>query len=183
MRLMLAFRAFYRVLASASAAERIETALAEGAEPAQAPAHAPAVESIPARPAAPAKPVRSEALTLLAALQREARLIDIVKEPLDDYSDQQVGAAARDVLRSTAKVLDRFFALEPVLAEADGTTIEAPAGFDAERMRLTGNVVGQPPYRGELVHHGWQAAKCELPQWSGAKSGERIVAPAEIEVK
>lgn len=179
MRLMLAFRAFFRVLANATAAERVDAALLNGkvAEP------APVAEAKPTRPATPPKPSRSEALTLLAALQREARLIDIVKEPLDSYSDQQVGAAARDVLRNSAKVLDRFFALEPVLSDADGAIVEAPAGFDAERMRLTGNVVGQPPYRGELVHHGWQASKCELPQWSGAKSGERIVAPAEIDVK
>ena len=184
MRVLLAFQAFFRVLFSATAAQRVEAALAENTTaPAVSTQAAPVAEAKPARVAAPPKPARSEALTLLAALQREARLVDIVKEPLDGYSDQQIGAAARDVLRTCGKVLERFFALEPGLAEADGATVEAPAGFDAERLRLVGNVVGDPPFKGALVHHGWQAARCELPQWSGAKSGERIVAAAEIEVK
>jgi hypothetical protein len=183
MRVLLAFKAFFRVLFSATAAERVGAALEDGAPEAAAP-QAKVEEAKPARTAAaPARPARSDALTLLAALQREARLIDIVKEPLVGYSDQQIGAAARDVLRNCGKVLDRFFALEPVLSEPDGATVEAPAGFDAERLRLVGNVVGEPPHRGQLVHHGWQAGKCELPQWTGAKSAERIVAAAEIEVK
>ena len=43
-----------------------------------------------------------------------------------------------------------------------------PAGFDPGRWRLTGNVTGEPPFHGRLVHPGWEATICELPTWSGS---------------
>ena len=61
--------------------------------------------------------------------------------------------------------------------------MEVPAGFDAGRWRLTGNVTGEPPFRGRLVHPGWEATTCELPTWSGSAAAARIVAPAEVELK
>lgn len=181
MRILLAVRAFLRVLFNAAVAERVAAALQAPLSPSVEKAASAPVQSPEKKPSMP-RPPRSDALTLLAALQREARLVDIVKEPLESYSDQQIGAAARDVLRNCGKVLDRFFALEPVLNEPDGAVVEAPAGFDAERLRIVGNITGEPPYRGQLVHHGWLATKCDLPQWNGAKSGERVVAAAEIEI-
>ena len=42
--------------------------------------------SAPPAPQTKSAPKRNDALTLLAALQREARLIDLVQEPLGDYS-------------------------------------------------------------------------------------------------
>ena len=33
------------------------------------------------------------------------------------------------------------------------------------------------------AHHGWEAAKCEVPTWSGGKEAALVVAPAEVEVK
>jgi len=109
--------------------------------------------------------------------------VDIVKEPLGDYSDQQIGAAARDVLRDCGAVLDRMFALEGVVDEAEGAELEVPAGFDPGRYRLTGNVAGDPPFRGKLVHHGWRATRCELPQWSGSAASALVVAPVELEIR
>ena len=50
----------------------------------------------------------------MAALQREARFLDIVKEPLGQFDDAQVGAAARDVLRDCGDVIERMFAVQPV---------------------------------------------------------------------
>jgi hypothetical protein len=55
------------------------------------------------KPAAAPRP-RSEALTLLATLQREARFVDFIKESLEGYSDAQIGAVARDVHRDCGKV-------------------------------------------------------------------------------
>jgi hypothetical protein len=52
-------------------------------QPTEQPA-APALRSAPAERVAP---MRNDAITLLATLQREARLVDIVKEPLTEYSD------------------------------------------------------------------------------------------------
>lgn len=135
------------------------------------------------KPAAPKGPVRSDAITLLAALQREARFIDFIQESLAGYSDAQIGAAVRDVHRDCAAVLERMFAIRPATTEEEGKEVEIPAGFDAGRWRLTGNVTGEPPFRGRLVHPGWEATSCDLPTWSGTPAAAKIVAPAEVELK
>jgi hypothetical protein len=115
-------------------------------------------------------------------LQREARFVDFIEESLADYSDAQIGAAARDVHRDCQAVLKRLFALQPAAPQPEGAEVEIPAGFDPSRWRLTGNVAGQPPFRGRLVHPGWEATQCQLPTWSGDASAARIVAPAEVEL-
>jgi len=134
-----------------------------------------------ARPAPIAPPARSDAITLLATLQREARFVDLVQESLTDYSDAQVGAAARDVLRDCRTVLDRFFDLQPVVAQPEGTSVEIPAGQVAGRYRMTGTDQAGTSGRRTVVHHGWEAQKCQLPQWSGSQELTLVVAPAEIE--
>lgn len=187
MRILLAFRVFITALLDAVAAEQFRRILrAEEAPAVEAPprergasAPPPAPRPVPVRPQ-PAG--RSEALTLLAALQREARLIDIVKEPLVDYSDAQIGAAARQVLRDCAAVLDRMFALQPLLEQPEGSSVEVPRGYDPLRFRLTGRVAGEPPLPGRLVHPGWKATRCEIPEWSGSTEAAHVVAPAEVEI-
>jgi hypothetical protein len=144
---------------------------------------APAPKPVAAKPTAPKPPARSEAITLLAALQREARFVDFIQESLAGYSDAQIGAAARDVHRDCGTVLERMFALRPAVTEEEGKEVDVPAGFDAGRWRLTGNVTGQPPFHGRLVHPGWEATVCELPTWSGSAAAARIVAPAEVELQ
>jgi hypothetical protein len=181
MRLIVAVRAFFAALFRAGAADRLLAALNQQALPAPE-AEKPAPKPTPAKPEPPKRPARSDALSLLATLQREARLIDLVQESLEEYSDEQVGAAARDVLRTCRSVLDRLFGLQPVLNQQEGAAIEVAAGFDTGRFRLTGNVAGQPPFRGRLVHHGWEATRCELSQWSGSEAAARVVAPAEVEL-
>ena len=139
----------------------------------------------PRRPIVPATPVkspRSDAITLLATLQREARFVDIVSESLDGYSDAQIGAAARDVLRDSGKVLARVFSLRPVVNGEEGTTVEIPAGYETGCYRLTGNVSRDPPFPGKLMHAGWQATKCDLPTWTGSQKAALIVAPAEVQL-
>jgi hypothetical protein len=147
------------------------------------PKQPPVPKPVAAKPPAPKPPARSEAITLLAALQREARFVDFIQESLAGYSDAQIGAAARDVHRDCAAVLKRMFALRPAVTDEEGKEVEVPAGFDAGRWRLTGNVTGQPPFHGRLVHPGWEATVCELPTWSGSAAAARIVAPAEVELK
>ncbi len=148
------------------------------------PAETPQVEPpAPAKPPPPKPPARSEAITLLAALQREARFVDFVQESLAGYSDAQIGAAARDVHRDCAAVLKRMFALRPAVTDEEGKEVDVPTGFDAGRWRLTGKVTGQPPFHGRLVHPGWEATVCELPTWSGSAEAARIVVPAEVELK
>lgn len=179
-RIGLAFRLFFRTLSDASFAERVGPLLLN--EPVAAPAPASAEAAAPPpRPAAPVKPARSEALTLLAMLQREARFVDFVQESLGGYSDEQIGAAVRDVHRDCAAVVARAFGLQPIVEQAEGSVVESPDGFDAGRYRLTGQVSGQTP-RGTLRHHGWEATRCELPAWTGGESAARVIAPAELEI-
>ena len=177
MRLFLAIRAFWAVLFRSSVAARIRSVLDQPplSEPPRASAPTVRIEK-------PKPPPRSEAITLLAALQREARFVDLVQEPLDAYSDAQVGAAARDVLRDCRKVLERLFALKPVSDQEEGSAVEVPPGFDVGRFRLAGDIVGQPPFRGRLVHPGWEAARCDVPSWSGGASAACVIAPAEVEL-
>lgn len=178
-RLFLAFRVFFAVLFSREAAQRVAPALeGQAAQPAK-------IEAPKPQKAAPKpkRPIRSEAITLLAALQREARFLDFIKEPLDGYADAQVGAAARDVHRDCKAVIERMFAIEPLLTEEEQAEIEVPAGFDSGKYHLTGNVTGEAPFKGQLMHPGWQATKCEVPQWSGSDQAAKVIAPAEVELK
>ena len=179
-----AFRVFFRVLGDGNVAQDVDRLLsgeriAVSVEPQP-------VEQSEARRATPppAKPTskRSDALDLLAAMQREARFIDFIKESLGEYSDEQIGAAVRDIHRDCAKLLDRVLTLEPVATEEEGSPIELPVGYEAARYRLSGNVGGQPPLRGRLVHRGWQAGRCEIPAWTGSEAASRIIAPAEVEI-
>jgi hypothetical protein len=174
MGLGLAFKLFWRGLTDSAFAQRVEPLLRGEPVPAASP---PA-----AIPSAPKPPARSEAMTLLAVLQREGRLVDFLKEPIDTYNDAQIGAAVRDIHRDCGAALDRIFALKPLLDQPDGSPIDVPAGFDAAKYRLTGNVVGQPPYRGKLRHGGWEATKVQLPEWNGTPASAQVVAPAEVEL-
>ncbi|OHB82012.1 MAG: hypothetical protein A2W31_05350 [Planctomycetes bacterium RBG_16_64_10] len=180
-RLWLALRVFFRTLFNGAVAEQAERLL-DGT-----PETGPAVTvRVPgARPkavAAPPVPTRSDAITLLASLQREARFVDFVQESLGNYSDAQIGAVARDVHRGCAEVLERLFAIRPLLAEHEDDPVDIPRGFDPGCYQLTGQVEGEPPFRGRLVHHGWRATTCKLATWSGSDAAARIVAPAEIQL-
>jgi hypothetical protein len=178
-RIGLAFRVFFRVLFNAGLAERVRPLLLAADAP------APAVAPPSAETKAPPKkrsPARSDALNLLAMLQREARLVDFIQEPIGGYSDEQIGAAVRDVHRDSAAVLQRVFALAPIREESEGTTIELSSDFDAAQYRLAGRVPEQPPFRGVLAHHGWRATQCVLPEWNGSEEAAPVIAPAVMEL-
>ncbi len=180
MRIKLAVRALIKTLFDRQAAEAIQVALAADAAHPQEMTR----NSVSENPAAIVSPEtsRSDAISLLATLQRESRFVDIVHEPLGDYTDEQIGAAARDVLRDCGQVLQRLFDLRPVVTEEEGSDMEAPADYDPAKFRLVGQVSDGPPFRGQLVHHGWQASHCRLPQWSGSEESAFVVSPVEIEI-
>lgn len=146
------------------------------------PPPAPEPKPVP-QPLAKPEPMRSEAITLLAVLQREARFVDFVKEPIADYTDAQVGAAVRGIHKDCGAVLGRLFAIETLRTEAEGASIDIPAGFDPAQVRLTGNIPEQPPFRGTLCHSGWKASRCEMPQWTGRAESALVIAPCEVEIK
>jgi hypothetical protein len=174
-----ALKVFFRVLRDRDMAAQIAP-LFRGDMVTTPATAAPAAESPEAT--VESAPARSDALTLLAALQREARLVDFLKEDLSGYDDAQIGAAVRDLHRDAAAVLERLFALRPLRDQEEGVHVEIPAGFDPALVTLTGQVTGSPPFQGTLVHQGWQATHCALPTWSGQSDDALIITPAEVEV-
>jgi hypothetical protein len=121
------------------------------------------------------------ALQLLSLLQQDARFIDFIREDLTGYSDADVGAAARVVHEGGQKVLNDYFTLAAVREEDEESSITLPEGFNASEVRLTGNVVGKPPFTGTLVHRGWKVTEIKLPKLAEGHD-TKIVAPAEVEL-
>jgi hypothetical protein len=139
---------------------------------------APAAPAAAAAPDAPKKPSGAP-LRLLALLQRDGRLLDFLLEDISTYDDAQVGAAVRDIHRACRKVVDEHLTLERVLAGEEEQEVTVPGGFDPAAVRLTGNVTGQPPFRGVLRHAGWRVKAIKLAE-PPAGQDEFVVAPAEV---
>jgi hypothetical protein len=121
------------------------------------------------------------ALALLALMQREGRLVDFLREPLDGFSDADIGAAARDVHRGCKKVLDQHLSFEPVMPGAEEEKVSVPKGFDPAEIRLIGEAKGDPPFKGTLRHHGWRVVDAKLPQLADGVD-RTVIAPAEVEL-
>jgi hypothetical protein len=121
------------------------------------------------------------ALQLLGLFQKEARLIDFTQEDLSSYTDADIGGAARVVHEGCCKVLREHFTITPVRPEAEGSRIALPDGFDASAIRLTGNVVGQAPFKGSLSHRGWRATETRLPKLTPSHD-VTVLAQAEVEL-
>ncbi len=121
------------------------------------------------------------ALVLLSLLQKEGRLIDFVQEDIQHYSDADIGSAARVIHSGCRKVLKDHLTIVPVLDQAEGNTVTLERGFDPAAIKPTGNVVGEPPFRGTLMHRGWRADAVQLPQVASSRD-VRILAAAEVEL-
>jgi hypothetical protein len=188
-RIYLAFLCFFRVLFGKPVPPEVLPAPAEApalpppAEEKTAAAGAAPAEPAPPRKAAPrAAPDGSAgALLLLSMFQREGRLIDFLRESIDDYDDATIGVAVRDIHRGLRKVLEEHFTVEPVMPGDENDAVTVADGFDPARIRLVGNVGGQPPFKGVLRHHGWRAARVKLPEVTAAVD-PTVVAPAEVEL-
>jgi hypothetical protein len=124
---------------------------------------------------------RDGALAFLALLQREGRLVDFLREPLDGFSDGDIGAAARDVHRGCRKVLEQHLSFEPVMPGAEEAKVSVPKGFDPAEIRLIGEAKGEPPFRGTLRHHGWRVVDAKLPVLTDGID-RMVIAPAEVEL-
>lgn len=121
------------------------------------------------------------ALQLLGLLQKEARFIDFIKEEVTAYSDADVGIAARVVHEGCNKAIKEHFTLEMVRTEPEGDKITLQKGFDATTVRLTGNIVGNAPFTGNLVHKGWKVTDVRLPKLTAGHDA-KIIAAAEVEL-
>jgi len=141
---------------------------------------APSAEPAPTAPA-PQAMTPDSALQLLSLLQQEGRLIDFLQEDVKGYSDAEIGSAVRVVHEGCNKVLERYLSLEPISEHTEGASITLESGFDASAWRLSGQVVGEPPFTGSLAHRGWRVSHIELPRVSRGHD-VRILAPAEVEL-
>lgn len=173
-RISLAFRSFFSILFGGKLPPDIAQAFGY--------AKAMPVRATPA-PAAPPKPVAGPAdgaVQILGVLQRDARLVDFLMEDLSAYSDDQIGAAARDVQTQGRDSLLRYLRLEPVIDGVEGTFTKTE-GLNPAEIKLVGNVPasGKAP-GGVLRHRGWRAAKVDLPQ---ASPGTVVLAAAELEIE
>ena len=178
-RIGLAVRVFWGVVFQSQVAEQVRAALS-GELPARL---EPVAQPAAAKPVVPKPPARSEALTLLATLQREARFVDFIQEPIAAYSDAQIGAAVRDIHRDCSGMLERQFAIRPVLVQAEGSEVTIGVNAKSGRVKLTGKVGNNAQDSGTLVHHGWLVTKTDVPVWTGDAEAASIVTPAEVEVR
>lgn len=186
----LAFKAFFAVLFRKDAAEAVRMALqATDTIKKLEPPFDTKKQGLPAqqvpgpagREPQPSLSKRSEALTLLSSLQREARFLDLVSEPLDSFDDAQIGAAAREVIRDCKKSLDRMFGIEPLSSSDEGTVCELPKDLSAVKYRVMGKAASSPA-SGVVAHRGWKATRCQLPTWTGSTDDGWVLAPIEVEV-
>ncbi|NLI83556.1 MAG: DUF2760 domain-containing protein [Deltaproteobacteria bacterium] len=150
----------------------------KGVEPSQpAGAAAPQVAAIAAAPSPQA------AVQILSILQRQGRLIDFLQEDLTPYDDSQIGAAVRSIHQGCREALQEHMDLKPIFGEPEGEPVSVPAGFDSRAVRLTGNVSGDPPFKGTLRHRGWRVERLELPRATTEQTKDWVIAPAEVEIE
>ncbi|MGY8688735.1 MAG: DUF2760 domain-containing protein, partial [Verrucomicrobiales bacterium] len=112
--------------------------------------------ALPSTPATSAS-ADAEVIAFLALLQEKGRLVDFFMDDVTGFNDAEVGAAARVVHQGCTAVLKEHLTIEPVAQEDEGTLLSMPEGYNAADFRLLGNVSGEPPYEGTLVHKGWRA--------------------------
>jgi hypothetical protein len=170
-RLWFAWLCFFQVLFDGSFAGRVWGVREHAALP------APKTPEFPPAPALTSAP----ALQLLALLQREGRFVDFLLQDIAAFPDSEVGAAARVVHEGCRRALKAHAEIAPLRAEDEGQRVRIEAGFDADEVKLVGDVRGDPPYAGVLRHRGWRASKLELPRIVG-EHDPRVLAPAEVEL-
>ncbi len=183
---ILALRVFFYILFGRPLPlEMLPADLLQLAPPKPEPTPEPTPETkktIEERPPPPVGPSpEANAVAALAILQSEGRLLDFLSENIDTYSDDDIGAAVREVHRGCKKALADHFKLVPVRKEDEEEMITVPEGYDPAEIRLVGNVVGRPPFSGTLKHRGWRVEEVRLPKVQDGSTG-MVVSPAEVEI-
>jgi hypothetical protein len=136
--------------------------------------------SSPPPPAAPPKPT-ADAIRFLALLQSEARFFDFLMEDLSNIDDPTVGKAVKEIHKKTKATIEQHLVLEQILPQLEGSSVTVPVGFDPSRIRVLGNVTGQPPFTGTLNHPGWRVREIKLaPPATG--TDVFVIQPAEVQV-
>ncbi|HUI81936.1 MAG TPA: DUF2760 domain-containing protein [Bryobacteraceae bacterium] len=176
-RILLAFRSFFNILFQGQLSESVQSGL--GLSKRVPAAVSDLKTSTP--PRAPTVKTSDGALQILAILQRDARLLDFLMEDLTAYSDDQVGAAVREMHDQCRDSLARYVKLQPVIDGVEGTFTQA-LSKDPNVVKFVGNVPATPPAGGTLRHKGWHAATIDLPPLAAGQDAS-ILAPAELEVE
>ena len=177
-RISAAFSSFFSILFSgelpAGVAQEFGYVKASAAKP------TPVAKPAPAPPPKPQAGPSDGAVQILSILQSDARMIDFLMEDISAYSDDQVGAAVRDIQSKAHETLQRYMKLAPVVDGVEGVYVKTE-GLGKSAYKLVGNVPpnGKAP-GGLLRHKGWKAEKVDLP--TAAPAGGQLV-PAEIEVE
>lgn len=130
----------------------------------------------------PVEPPEASAIQILSILQRKGRLIGFLQEDLTAYEDAQIGAAVRTIHEGCKEALAESLTIEPIYSETEGSRVTVESGFDANTVRLTGNVTGAPPFTGALQHRGWRVTDVNLPKQVADKGKDKVLAPAEVEI-
>ncbi|MBK1650084.1 DUF2760 domain-containing protein [Rhabdochromatium marinum] len=182
-RLPIASLSFARALASPDYAEDLRALHADQfSTPGVGSPRKPAVTPPPpAKAAELEKAPPDSALLLLSLLQKEGRFIDFMQEDVASYTDEDIGAAARVVHQGCARVLREHLHIAPVRTESEGAQVTLEPGFNPTEVRPTGQVVGEPPFTGSLVHRGWRATDIQLPKIATSHD-LHILAAAEVEL-
>lgn len=120
-------------------------------------------------------------LHLFSLMQREGRMMDFLNEDLERYEDAQIGSAVRSIHAGCRQIVEEYLNPKPVMEYDEGAEVTVPVDFDPGVIKLTGNVVGKPPFKGILRHKGWQVGKMHLPALSGRQNA-KIITPAEVEI-
>ncbi len=118
---------------------------------------------------------------LLSIFQKKGRLIDFLFEDISAFDDKQVGSAVRNIHKGCNEVLKEYTEIKPVMKEEEGSEITMEKGFDPSTIRLTGNIVGEPPFKGILRHCGWRISMTKMPDLP-KKQDLSIIEPAELEI-
>jgi hypothetical protein len=132
-------------------------------------------------PPGKAPKVNAEPARFLALLQRDGRLLDFLMEDVSAATDSELGAGVREIHRQCQKTLRDHLVLQPVLDQEENTSIEVPAAFNPAAIRLTGNVTGTPPFRGQLIHRGWRIKELKLAPLPKGHD-PLVLQPAEVEL-
>lgn len=152
----------------------------------------------PTKPAEPAPPpaapktvdrepiIDAYLLQFLALLQEKGRFLDFVMGDIANYSNEQIGGAARVVHQGCSKVVKDHFAVVPVSDADEGSSVTLESGYNPREFRAVGKLAGSPPFHGTLLHKGWKASKIDLPRIvepEPAAKTSSVIVPAEVEVK
>ena len=104
-----------------------------------------------------------EPSVIFSLLQRDGRFIDFLMEDISEYTDAQVGSVARTVQQGCKKTLKDYAEFESIIDQEENSEVKVEKGYNPNSMILSGNVSGEPPFRGILIHHGWKLKKAEFP--------------------